>query len=660
MPGVMNGYGYPGQSAAVFDRNDLGPSQRGAYPRQESPYRTREPPADIYRRGPPVREEIYARPSVRPHSAINGFAQSSGRFDFDDRNGPNDVPIFELDHLATFTVGAKQGLATPESGLERLRHMEMTTGIWTMQCQLAVESKHIVVIDKTTGAEMERFPLEQVVDPTARMNRDGRDVYKNILIFSVLGERGRQTDSEMHIFQCISVAAQRVVDEIKMAKEGQFAGRAAYVPREPPRGYDNYNGPALRPAYTDNRREPTLPMHQMKQRTNQDNRDAESILSDRTDRDMQMLNYCFDDIEIFVGRLQQAAEAFRELEKRRQKQGKKKAPGDGLMSGRARPPPAREFVDIFQKFKLAINLLAKLKPYIHDPNAPELVHFLFTPLSLVVEASRDPRSNTPDLPAKVVAPLLSSEAKELLRNCLTTKEMELWKSLGDAWTLSRDQWGYPVPPFTPRFHNGWQPAPNVFEEGNMASRPPSNAKNGPAYSEDPYKRYGGMRDDPYGGGGGVRDEPYQRQQSSPPSRGPEPRGPEPPRGYSIPDDSYSYRKPEEPYGRSSRDYDPYMGPRAREPDIRPSNPPPTGPSGPPRSNMPQSFEDEQRAFLREIQARRAIACEVMHERESKNSKELGVKKGEFLEVLDRNRNWWKLKNSAGQVGHAPYTILQLK
>jgi len=27
-------------------------------------------------------------------------------------------------------------------------------------------------------------------------------------------------------------------------------------------------------------------------------------------------------------------------------------------------------------------------------------------------------------------------------------------------------------------------------------------------------------------------------------------------------------------------------------------------------------------------------------------------------VLDSSKNWWKLRNTRGQVGHAPYTILQ--
>ena len=82
-------------------------------------------------------------------------------------------------------------------------------------------------------------------------------------------------------------------------------------------------------------------------------------------------------------------------------------------------------------------LQAKLKPHIHDPNAPELVHFLFTPLSLVVEASKDPRHGTPDIAARVLSPMLTVEAKELLLNCLSSKETSLWNSLGDAWTLSR-------------------------------------------------------------------------------------------------------------------------------------------------------------------------------------------------------------------------------
>lgn len=30
----------------------------------------------------------------------------------------------------------------------------------------------------------------------------------------------------------------------------------------------------------------------------------------------------------------------------------------------------------------------------------------------------------------------------------------------------------------------------------------------------------------------------------------------------------------------------------------------------------------------------------------------------YLQVLDNSRNWWKVKNYKGDVGHAPYTILK--
>ena len=91
---------------------------------------------------------------------------------------------------------------------------------------------------------------------------------------------------------------------------------------------------------------------------------------------------------------------FTELEKRRRsRKSKKKDMGDGMLNMRAKPPPERDFVDIFQKFKLSFNLLAKLKAHIHDPNAPELVHFLFTPLALIVDASHDSHYG-PNLPSK--------------------------------------------------------------------------------------------------------------------------------------------------------------------------------------------------------------------------------------------------------------------
>lgn len=99
---------------------------------------------------------------------------------------------------------------------------------------------------------------------------------------------------------------------------------------------------------------------------------------------------------------------------------------------RARLPEASAFVDALQKFKLAFNLLARLKPYIHDPNAPELVHFLFTPLTIVVNALHNSSADEAmagdfkGLTRTVWLPLLTRDGKELLLNCLTSREQDLW------------------------------------------------------------------------------------------------------------------------------------------------------------------------------------------------------------------------------------------
>lgn len=99
-----------------------------------------------------------------------------------------------------------------------------------------------------------------------------------------------------------------------------------------------------------------------------------------------ILNHCFDDIENFMAKLQQTAEAATVLNQRKKKNKKKskKQSSEGkkglffieiakskihlisahclvttedLLTAKARPPPEEEFVDIFQKFKYCFSLL---------------------------------------------------------------------------------------------------------------------------------------------------------------------------------------------------------------------------------------------------------------------------------------------------------------
>jgi epidermal growth factor receptor kinase substrate 8 len=95
-----------------------------------------------------------------------------------------------------------------------------------------------------------------------------------------------------------------------------------------------------------------------------------------------------------------------------------------------------------------------------------LVHFLFTPLALIVDASHD-TCYDPNLPARVVEPLPTRDAINLLNNCVTSKEMELLRSLGDAWTIPRDKWKGQIHAqgsYHPVFFDGWSPDYPVIDE----------------------------------------------------------------------------------------------------------------------------------------------------------------------------------------------------
>lgn len=63
------------------------------------------------------------------------------------------------------------------------------------------------------------------------------------------------------------------------------------------------------------------------------------------------------------------------------------------------------------------------------------------------------------------------------------------------------------------------------------------------------------------------------------------------------------------------------------------------------------------AWLEDLQARDAKIVQVTYPRTANNDKELTVVRGEFLEILDDTRKWWKARNLRGRVAHVPHTIV---
>uniref|UniRef100_A0A8D3CDC2 SH3 domain-containing protein n=1 Tax=Scophthalmus maximus TaxID=52904 RepID=A0A8D3CDC2_SCOMX len=174
----------------------------------------------------------------------------------------------------------------------------------------------------------------------------------------------------------------------------------------------------------------------------------------RAEREVAILNHCFDDIESFMGKLQQTADAATVLSqrKKKKKKSKKQTAEEDLLTMKARPPPEEEFIDIFQKFKYCFSLLARLKSTIASPSSEELVHHVFKPLDMMVKTTGGPA-----LGASLSSPAMTSSAVSLLDDNLNEEERQLWRSLGPNWTHSRSQLRGPVAPYTPVFLDGWKP-----------------------------------------------------------------------------------------------------------------------------------------------------------------------------------------------------------
>ncbi|KAM9638671.1 epidermal growth factor receptor kinase substrate 8 isoform 2-T7 [Morphnus guianensis] len=386
----------------------------------------------------------------------------------DSASSISETSQYHVEHLTTFVLDRKEAMITVDDGIRKLKLLDAKGKVWTQDMILQVDDKAVSLVDLESKNELENFPLSTIQHCQAVMNACN---YNSIL--ALVCKEPTQNKPDLHLFQCDEIKATFIHEDIESAisdsKSGKQKKRLETLrmiskadgaipppPRAPapvPPGtvtqVDVRSRVAAWSAWAAEQGE--LEKH----RQYHDHEETAEMIAARIDRDVQILNHILDDIEYFVTKLQKAAEAFAELSKRKKtKKSKKKGPGEGVLTLRAKPPPPDEFVDCFQKFKHGFNLLAKLKFHIQNPSAAELVHFLFTPLHMVVQTT-----GGPELAGTVLSPLLTKDAIDFLRYTVTSEEGQLWMSLGDTWTKARADWpkDHFIPPYVPRFRNGWEP-----------------------------------------------------------------------------------------------------------------------------------------------------------------------------------------------------------
>ncbi|XP_062990918.1 epidermal growth factor receptor kinase substrate 8 isoform X2 [Elgaria multicarinata webbii] len=498
---------------------------------------------------------------------------------------------YHVEHLTTFVLDRKEAMITVDDGIRKLKLLAAKGKVWTQDMILQVDDKAVSLVDLESKNELENFPLSTIQHCQAVLNSCNYDS-----ILALVCKEPSQSKADLHLFQCDEIKANLIHEDIESAISDSKGGkpkRRLETLRMISKADHAIPPPPRAPA-------PVPPVE--KARQFHEHEETAELMATKIDRDVQILNHILDDIEYFVTKLQKAAEAFAELSKRKKsKKNKKKGPGEGVLTLRAKPPPPDEFIDCLQKFKHGFNILAKLKLHIQNPSAPELIHFLFTPLNMVVQAT-----GGPELAGTVLSPLLTKDTIEFLRYTVTNEEGQLWMSLGDTWTKARAEWPKEqfIPPYVPRFRNGWEPpllnfmgAPKEQELNQLAE---SVANVAEQQRKQEMKRlsteHPNISDYPPAEGYAFSNTAYKR-------------GPLPDQGAAVAAFKQTVSR------HVDRNYEAHKTPSKKYAKTR-------------------------------------------YDFVGRNPSELSVSKDDILEILDDRKQWWKVQNANGVAGFVPNNILE--
>uniref|UniRef100_H3DF71 Epidermal growth factor receptor kinase substrate 8-like protein 2 n=1 Tax=Tetraodon nigroviridis TaxID=99883 RepID=H3DF71_TETNG len=515
---------------------------------------------------------------------------------------------YHVEHLSTFIMDKAESIVTVDDAIKKLVLLDSKDKIWTQEVLLQVTDKAVRLLDCDTQEELENFPLSIIHLSQTVLNKTR---YPSVLL--LICQDKDQHKPDIHFFHCDEVDAEIVHADIDSAigdnKHGKkMRPQTLKVNQEKMKHRRETILPPAAPAPAAKGRVATSSLFTRgaivcvlgadRRGSGKHEPESHDKLIQRIEIDVQVLNCTLDDIEVFMSRLQKAAEAFAQLNHRnKSKKNKKKGPAEGMLTLRAKPPSEAEFIDSLQKLKLAFNLLAKLKKHIENPSASELVHFLFGPLEMVLKTL-----GSPDLARSIVSPHLSRDTVDFLLGHLTPKETGIFELLGDGWTKPRAEWPRDrcAPPYFPKFRNGWEAPVDYIRAASWETEGPPEALGPPT-------------------------SPVYRQQSAEDVRTAELSLLQP--AFPLSDLSYRVRH---------RSFPPFLA----------------------HVHTPVNETSPVRSYNGMSATTRKYA-KICYQFVARNANELSVLQDEVLEVIEDGKQWWKLRNRSGQTGYVPFNVLEV-
>ncbi|KAI4549207.1 hypothetical protein MG293_001537, partial [Ovis ammon polii] len=323
-----------------------------------------------------------------------------------------------------------QRIQEPKDALQKLQEMDAQGRVWSQDLLLQVRDGWLQLLDIETKEELESYRLDSIKVIDVALNIGS---YNSVLSITVQDSDLRGTSTLL--FQCQEVGSKlrpcHVLNRPRFGALRSDQDRWRGPPLERP--LPKEQAPPLEWAPLPEQHYLMSPEHgkfghggQWEERFPSRNQGLFGA--------QEVLDHVLRDIELFVGKLDEAQSKTSHKKKSHKKKKKKNKGGEyggpgersrGLGEGGKSPG----FLTLF------------ILPQIQ---------------------TQCPESG---LAAQVISPLLTTKAIELLQSCLSPSENNLWKGLGPAWTTSQANWTGSEPlPYQPTFYDGWQLPETSYQE----------------------------------------------------------------------------------------------------------------------------------------------------------------------------------------------------